>query len=392
MSILLIWASIGFAGSGFLTLITLTESISAQIVWTFVALILLLATLLGNIDRFTKRSRVALIVSLGMLFLLAASALHEGAAVRSLNFLAGAAGLILAFAIGIKFRKATNYPSPLVIAILMQPLVAGALIVTLNGKNFRLASMTIAFAILFLLVLGNLRSTPRYFVSMSTVPILAGFFFIGLAGARMAALIASISLLVFAVSRIKVSSLTQLFMLPGSLSVLALGFAYSARPTPLVGGDNGISIGATAINTSGRRNWVEGAIVSMTESTLTELVFGQGIGSAREVALSVSPFDVLNNEYARLLVDTGIFGLSLWVGFLTVTTAVGVLCFRKTGQFFRGLSIILLAAGAALASSTEEFLGYTWIVLPFGLLMGSLWPDIPPHKWPRPESSFSAGN
>lgn len=133
-------------------------------------------------------------------------------------------------------------------------------------------------------------------------------------------------------------------------------------------GDGG-SFGGVQINTSGREYFWQNLLNYYREHPL----FGGGMGQAERVMVQYTPnINQPHNDYLRILVDSGLVGLILFViGMLLLIRRLWTLAFR-TDTEHRELHVAsLLVLGAFLISAyTDNPIVYPFVVYPMAAILG----------------------
>lgn len=141
-------------------------------------------------------------------------------------------------------------------------------------------------------------------------------------------------------------------------------------------GDRGLVVGEFTLNTSGRvAVWK-----TVWQSALDSLLFGKGTGSSEVLVASVFPgLRHPHNDYLRILHDVGLIGLAAWISQLMLWARILVRTVSHYGQCGDNdsrrqavaLGAVLALSGISVVMLTDNPLTYSFVMAPFGLVLGS---------------------
>ena len=138
----------------------------------------------------------------------------------------------------------------------------------------------------------------------------------------------------------------------------------------LFGNDASVKIGPITINGEGRTHTADISLGDGPHS-FWNLLFGSGVGKNGTTLVDAgSVLDKPHNEFIRLFVDTGWFGVVLWACLLLW---IGVIALTQIYLQPRGWSAAL-AIGITLIlcgfSYSDNALSYSWLLIPCGIFFG----------------------
>jgi O-antigen ligase len=142
--------------------------------------------------------------------------------------------------------------------------------------------------------------------------------------------------------------------------------SYTPFRDRFLGGDQALSLGGVALNTSGRSTLWE----ITTESASKAPWFGHGPGSANELISGM--FDNIahpHNDYMRLYHDFGLVGLSLFSVGIVMTFRQLWKRARHTDDQVHWIAVIALS-GVLAAAFTDNVIVYPFVMVPLGVLIG----------------------
>lgn len=248
------------------------------------------------------------------------------------------------------------------VAILMPLVFIGAIVAGVNLYHPRAFALT---ALIYVAILIPYRGR-RLVYKVGPVLVVAAIF---LSLSRTAAIIAA-ALLVFTAVR---SRRRYRFARAATFAgVVGAGLywavtSYAPFRDRFLGGDQAVSVGGIALNTSGRSTLWE----ITSESAAKAPWFGHGPGSANELIGGM--FDNIahpHNDYLRLYHDFGMVGAALFtVGMLMLLYRVWVRA-RRTDDQIHWIAVVALL-GVLVAALTDNVIVYPFVMVPLGVLVGS---------------------
>lgn len=133
-----------------------------------------------------------------------------------------------------------------------------------------------------------------------------------------------------------------------------------------LGGDQALSLGGVALNTSGRSTLWEITTASAAKAPW----FGHGPGSANELISGMfKNIAHPHNDYLRLYHDFGLVGLTLFIiGIMIIFRQVWKRA-RRTDDQIHWIAVIALS-GVLAAAFTDNVIVYPFVMVPLGVLIG----------------------
>ncbi|ARJ06116.1 hypothetical protein B5808_13450 [Cnuibacter physcomitrellae] len=166
-----------------------------------------------------------------------------------------------------------------------------------------------------------------------------------------------------------------LLLLVAATSTVLLVTLYPPFRDRFLVGDNAVTYGGVAINTSGRTAIWDLLLRGVPDAP----VFGHGPGAASATIIARYPqIGHPHNDYIRILFDFGWIGLALFViGYCTIIfwTLRRAIAFRAPIHWSATIALL----GVGLSGLTDNAFVYPFVMVPLGVLVGlSLaWPGTP---------------
>lgn len=192
---------------------------------------------------------------------------------------------------------------------------------------------------------------------------------IALSGSRTALLVAALTFALAAVARHQGRMRTVVLRSLAGVGVLyALVTYWAPLRDRFTEGDGG-SIGGLQINTSGREYFWGNLLAAFRENPIV----GGGIGEAERVMIRYTPtINQPHNDYLRILVDSGVVGLALFlVGIALLAHRVWRLAFKDdTDRKELHVAALLVLAAFLTSAYTDNPIVYPFVIYPMAAIIG----------------------
>lgn len=367
----MIFAAAGFGTAGELALISTPLGVSAQAIWTSISFLVLII--------FAVLIRRSWIILSGLILatvcsVLAVNSLISGTGAIGAGYAISGACFILAIGIGISYFDVGPWIGffylPAVFIMLASPILIG---LGLAGDN-RVLEMSLCFAGLIALILtesDDVRTRPVLTLASITIAAAATF----LDGARSASLIFTMTIVAYGLLGTRISRKLRLSFLGFNLVLIVTAVTSKLLGGSWTGGDRGLVIGTISMNTNGRTTMWAQTLQGHDgdesfSASIAHFIFGSGPGASFRSSMATLGQPAPLNEFVRLWTDFGSIGLSIWIGTLLLLL-IGLIRVFKTSRT-RTIGALGLASAFAIVmfSITENMVGYSWVLIPVGLIYG----------------------
>jgi hypothetical protein len=366
---------VGFAAGGEFALIRPSPLGSLQSVWTLAVFGLLLILCAVYWATFTPVSRALAVLAGVVVGVAAVHALVLQPPLSYAGYTISGAACLLAVALSrsqpmMALGLRSFFWSAVVVSLIGVVLIPAGL-----AGDHRILQMTTAFAAIVIIARLEFKPSALWLqlIGVSSIAIASSLAYQD--AARTSSLMLTLAGLSFLIFGQATPLWLRVALVVFQVTAITILYVMTDALGRWFGGDSGLTVGATTVNTNGRISMWSQALATNVPGADGEWLFailGRGVGSSSISSMAVNNLPAPLNEFVRLYVDFGVLGLLVLIALLLALALRGARLFVSRNSRAAGVIILLTTAGYVAFSFSESMVAYSWVLVPTAMLVVTL--------------------